>query len=151
MEIERKFLVKSLPENLNNYEMIQIEQGYLNTNPDVRIRRSNNNYYLTYKSKGGLSREEYNLPLDAESYEHLKSKVDGRVIKKKRYLIPLDNELTLELDVFEDDLTPLVLAEVEFTSEENARAFVPLAWLGEDVTDDKHYRNNAMSRLDYSL
>ena len=56
MEIERKFLVKreNLPENLEQYPSKAIEQGYLCTEPVVRIRKSNDNYYLTYKSKGSL-------------------------------------------------------------------------------------------------
>ena len=106
---------------------------------------------MTYKSKGLLAREEYNLPLNAESYEHLKPKADGRVIEKRRYLIPLDSKITVELDVFEGDLVPLILAEVEFESEDEAKAFVPPAWLGEDVTYDPHYHNSTMSRPDYKL
>jgi len=50
-------------------------------------------------------------------------KIDGILITKKRYLIPLSEKLTIELDIFEDALAPLVLAEVEFTSEEEANAF----------------------------
>ena len=41
MEIERKFLIRELPGDLNNYEKKKIAQGYLNTDPVVRIRRSN--------------------------------------------------------------------------------------------------------------
>ena len=66
-----------------------IEQGYLNTNPVVRIRRSNDDYILTYKGKGMMVREEYNLPLNEEAFLHLKEKIDGRLIQKRRYLIPL--------------------------------------------------------------
>ena len=70
MEIERKFLIQSqrLPKNLQDFPFHQIEQGYLCTEPVVRIRRQNDQYYLTYKSKGLLSREEYNLPLTKEAY-----------------------------------------------------------------------------------
>ena len=151
MEIERKFTVNSLPENLESYPCHIIEQAYLNTDPVVRIRRQDEEYYMTYKGKGLLAREEYNLPLNAASYEHLKPKADGRVIEKRRYLIPLDDQLTVELDVFEGDLAPLILAEVEFESEDAANAFLPPAWLGEDVTFDPHYHNSTMSRSDYKL
>lgn len=147
MEIERKFLPAELPQNLSQFAFHKIEQGYLCTSPVVRIRRSDDDYYLTYKSKGMLAREEYNLPLTAEAYEHLKPKADGRIIAKTRYLIPLDDTLTVELDVFEGDLAPLFLAEVEFASEEEANAFVPPAWLGEDVTYDSHYHNSNMSKI----
>lgn len=151
MEIERKFLPLQLPEDLDRFEMHRIEQGYLNTDPVIRIRRADDDYYLTYKSRGLLAREEYNLPLNAESYRHLKPKADGRVIEKRRYLIPLDDRLTVELDVFEGDLAPLILAEVEFESEEEANAFVPPKWLGKDVTYDTRYHNSTMSRPDYKL
>ena len=146
MEIERKFLPAKPPEHLERFQKHQIEQGYLCTNPVVRIRRSDDEYYLTYKSKGMLAHEEYNLPLTAEAYEHLKPKADGRIIEKTRYLIPLDDKLTVELDVFAGDLAPLILAEVEFSSEEEANAFVPPAWLGEDVTFDRRYHNSTMSQ-----
>lgn len=147
MEIERKFLPAELPQNLSQFAFHKIEQGYLCTSPVVRIRRSDDDYYLTYKSKGMLAREEYNLPLTAEAYEHLKPKADGRIIAKTRYLIPLDDTLTVELDVFEGDLAPLFLAEVELASEEEANAFVPPAWLGEDVTYDSRYHNSNMSKI----
>ena len=51
MEIERKFLVKKLPDNINRYPYQKIEQGYLSYVPEVRIRKSNNKYFLTVKSK----------------------------------------------------------------------------------------------------
>lgn len=50
MEIERKFTVKALPENLDSYPFHLIEQAYLNTDPVLRIRRQDDEYYLTYKS-----------------------------------------------------------------------------------------------------
>lgn len=146
MEIERKFLINSLPERLEQYESKQIEQGYLCTNPVVRIRRSNENYILTYKGKGLMVREEYNLPLTKEGYEHMRQKVDGILIKKTRYLIPLTDRLTIELDVFSDELKGLLLAEVEFETEEEANSFIPPAWFGEDVTFSDKYHNSTLSK-----
>ena len=148
MEIERKFLIKreNLPENLEQYPSKVIEQGYLCTEPVVRIRKSNDNYYLTYKSKGLLSREEYNLPLTQESYEHLKPKADGIVISKTRYLIPEKDGLTIELDVFHEDYDGLLLAEVEFESEEQANTYIPPEWFGEDVTYSSAYHNSTLSK-----
>ena len=85
MEIERKFTVKTLPERLSQYPFHHIEQAYLNTDPVVRIRKQDDEYYLTYKGKGLLAREEYNLPLNEHSYYHLREKADGNIIAKKRY------------------------------------------------------------------
>ncbi len=67
MEIERKYLIDTLPEDYQDYPCRHIEQAYLNTDPVIRIRKDNNKYELTYKSKGLMAREEYNLPLDEAS------------------------------------------------------------------------------------
>ena len=112
----------------------------------VRIRRDDGRYYLTYKSKGLLVREEYNLPLTEDAYFHLLQKADGIVLQKRRYLIPIDGTgLTIELDIFEGQYEGLMLAEVEFPSEEEANAFTPPAWFGEDVTDSGLYQNSRLS------
>ena len=145
MEIERKYLVKAIPEHLESYESRKIAQGYLCTNPVVRIRRSNDDYYLTYKGGGMMVREEYNLPLNEESYDHLLPKCDGNVISKKRYLIPFGN-YTIELDVFDAPFAPLIIAEVEFGTKEEAESFTPPAWFLEDVTYNKEYHNSNLSR-----
>lgn len=163
MEIERKFTIKKLPEDLEHYPSHLIEQAYLNINPVIRIRRQDEDYYLTYKGKGFLAREEYNLPLNKESYEHLRQKADGNIITKRRYLIPLEHPsysedisltqeekltaLTIELDIFEAPFAPLVIAEVEFSGEQAANAFLPPDWFDEDVTYDPQYHNSNLSRL----
>ena len=148
MEIERKFTLKSLPDNLESYPSHHIEQVYLNYNPVVRARKQDDEYYLTYKGSGMMARDESNLPLNEESYYHLREKADGSVISKRRYLIPLehpgfkegfptppaDYSLTIELDVFDAPFAPLIMAEVEFGSKEAAEAFVPPAWFDKDVT-----------------
>lgn len=165
MEIERKFTINRLPENLESYSCHIIEQAYLNTDPVVRIRRENGSYYLTYKGKGLLAREEYNLPLNEESYYHLREKADGTIISKKRYVIPIDHpqfhptyvsslgnlidqtSLCVELDIFEPPFAPLVIAEVEFPDKEMAEAFVPLDWFSQDVTNDPAYHNSNLSKV----
>ncbi len=160
MEIERKFTIKTLPDNLTDYPFHIIEQAYLNTSPVIRIRRQDNDYYFTYKGKGLMAREEYNLPLNQESYEHLREKADGNVISKKRYLIPIENpvfqadypvsnreiHLTIELDIFDAPFENLIIAEVEFPDEEMANAFLPVDWFAEDVTNNPEYHNSNLSR-----
>lgn len=146
MEIERKYLITQLPFDPEQYPCKIIEQGYLSTNPVVRVRRSNDRYILTYKGEGLMVREEYNLPLTKESYEHLLQKADGNIISKKRYLIPYNDTLTIELDIFEGALAPLMLAEVEFETEDDANAFSPPEWFGRDVTFEKTYHNSNLSQ-----
>lgn len=160
MEIERKFTIKTLPEQLGQYPFHHIEQAYLNTDPVVRIRKQDDEYYLTYKGKGLLAREEYNLPLNGHSYYHLREKADGNIIAKKRYLIPVEHptftsdydfpvdqiSLTVELDIFEAPFENLIIAEVEFPNERMAEAFCPLDWFLDDVTNDPAYHNSNLSR-----
>lgn len=168
MEIERKFTIKKLPENLESYPCHIIEQAYLNTDPVVRIRRQDAEYYMTYKGKGLLAREEYNLPLNEQSYYHLREKADGNIISKKRYVIPISTpqftatymsehlsdsgksidslSLCVELDIFDAPFAPLVIAEVEFPDKETAEAFLPLDWFDQDVTNDPAYHNSNLSR-----
>ena len=129
MEIERKYLIIHIPFDIAGYPFHQIEQAYLSTAPVVRVRQEDDTYYLTYKSKGLMAREEYNLPLT-----------------KKRYLIPMEGtEYTIELDIFLGEYEGLKLAEVEFPSEEAALAFVPPEWFGREVTFTGEYQNSRLA------
>ena len=144
MEIERKFRVNRLPE-LTECSFSVMEQGYLNTEPVVRVRKEGEEYYLTYKGKGMMVREEYNLLLNQEAYEHLIQKADGIVIRKKRYFIPY-RQYTIELDIFDKPYENLIIAEVEFPNCEEAEAFQPPDWFGEEVTYDPRYHNSNLSK-----
>ncbi|WP_294148585.1 CYTH domain-containing protein [uncultured Clostridium sp.] len=148
MEIERKYFIETLPFDPEQYPFHQIEQAYLCTDPVVRVRREDDTFYLTYKSRGRMVREEYNLPLTEQAYLHLLEKADGRVLTKRRYLIPIEGtKLTIELDIFSGAYEGLVLAEVEFTTEEEANAFTPPAWFTRDVTFTGEYQNSRLSAL----
>ena len=159
MEIEKKYRLLRLPEDLEQYPCRVIEQAYLCANPTVRIRRSNDQYILTLKDKqgvkelqtegAGLVNREIEIPLSKEAYEHLKTKQDGYLIEKHRYLIPLPDGLTAELDVFGGRLTGLYFAEVEFPDIETAQGFQPPEWMGQEVSTDPRYRNTTLSELDH--
>lgn len=151
MEIERKFLIKQIPVNLNEYPYEKIEQGYLNTTPVLRIRRKNDSYIFTYKSAGLMSREEIELPLSKESYEHLIPKCDGNLITKTRYRIPEEHGYTIELDIFHGCLEGLIMAEVEFPSEEAALAFPVPDWFTCEVTYESTFHNSQMITVNPEL
>ncbi len=148
MEIERKYLVTAPPKDYQSFPSHLIEQAYLCTEPVVRIRKEDQEYYLTYKSKGLLAREEYNLPLTEDAYRHLLKKADGIVLTKRRYLIPIpDTDLTVELDEFSGEYKGLFLAEVEFETMDMAENFIPPSWFGTDVTFSGEYQNSRLSLL----
>ncbi len=173
VEIERKFTVKDLPSDLESYPYHTIEQAYLNVHPAIRVRREDDIYYMTYKGSepategaGDIGKVEYNMALDEASYLHLSSKADGNIIKKKRYLIPLNKDafdkdflmnnpdlksavergkVKIELDIFDKPFDGRILAEVEFPDEVSAKAYRPADWFLEDVTGNPMYSNAHMS------
>lgn len=156
MEIERKYVTNYLPGDLEQYQSKKIEQGYLCHNPILRIRKSNEDYYLTYKSKFGLEKKESNsaiinneveLPLTKKAFQSLKLKIDHHMIYKTRYLIPIQDGLTAELDVFEGLLSGLMFVEVEFPDELSANEFVPPNWIGKELTSDRRFSNYHLAQL----
>ncbi len=154
MEIERKFRVTKLPDNLEKFKKKIIRQGYLCSQPVVRIRQSNDRYVLTYKNRRGLAQDyalqcqEIEVDLTEEAFNHLLTKVDDNIIEKTRYLIPIENDLIIELDVFQGKLSGLYFAEVEFKSEEDAKNFRKPDWFGDDVSFDKRFRNTYLSKVE---
>lgn len=143
-EIERKFTIRAIPENLMDFPFTDIEQAYLCIRPTIRVRKDGDSYYLTYKNGAGMVHEEYNLPLTEESYQKLLKKCDGKVLTKRRYRIPY-NGFTIELDMFSGDYQGLIFAEVEFDSVKDAESFILPDWFSEDVTMDKRYKNSYLA------
>ena len=75
----------------------------------------------------------------------MKNKIDGRIIYKTRYVVPLDNGLKVEIDRFKGFFEGVCFAEIEFKSEEQARSFEVPEWLGEDISNQKRVRNGYMA------
>lgn len=148
MEIERKFLTKSeeIPFDITAYPYLDISQSYLSFSPTIRLRKSNEDYILTVKGKGHLAREEFELPLSRREYETLLLKTEGNTVRKKRYLVPLPEGLTAEIDIYGGELTGLVTTEVEFSSLQAAADFCPPLWFGRDVSREKAYKNTALAQ-----
>lgn len=151
MEIERKYLVRSLPNGLDSYPHVEIEQGYLCTSPTLRVRRMGDAYILTVKEKvrsgsSAIVNREEEFDLSADRFAHLLAKCDGNIVSKTRYRIPI-GPLTAELDLFHGRHEGLRVVEVEFPSVEAADAFVPPAWFGDDVSSDPRYRNSYLASI----
>ncbi|MBF5006211.1 CYTH domain-containing protein [Diaphorobacter caeni] len=143
-EIERKFLVRDRS-IVTGLAGVRMAQGYLADNGMVvRVRVAGDKGFLTLKGKTvGLSRAEfeYGIPL-ADAQALLADFASLGRIEKVRYYLPV-NGLTFEIDVFEQELSGLVIAEVELPSEDHP---VPqLAWLGDDVSHDPRYRNSELA------
>ncbi len=149
MEIERKFLIKENAFDLSKYDFVELQQAYISTSPVIRVRKrttaNTEEYILTVKSKGMLSRQEFELNLDTEDYNNLLKKAEGNVITKRRYIIPLSDGLTLELDYFKEIFEGLIMGEIEFSSEDEAKKYNLPDFVIREVTFDKRYHNSNMS------
>ena len=146
-EIERKFLLPEAPACLSESKAVQIEQGYLAIEEavEIRLRRSEEERLLTAKRGHGEVREEIEIDLDREQFDALWPLTESRRLTKTRHLIPIDDGLTAEVDVFEGELESLVTGEIEFDSEEQSGAFEPPAWMGREITGDERYAGQSLA------
>ena len=157
MEIERKFLVREMPEHLDQYPHSELEQGYLASGhgATVRIRRDGEHYILTIKKKPkditsereeALVRIEIEEEISEDLFERLSKHCETPMLRKTRYRIPY-GKYTIELDLYHGVLEGLATAEIEFSSYEEAiEAAIP-EWFGKDVSEDKRYRNVRLATL----
>ena len=149
MEIERKYLVNKLPDDLDQFPHVEIEQGYLCTSPTVRIRKMGDVFWLTVKEKvstdsSAIHNREEEFRLSREKYELLKTKCDGRMVVKTRYRIPVQSYMA-ELDIFHGHHEGLKVVEVEFPTTKESEQFQPPEWFGDDVSQLPQYRNSHLA------
>lgn len=150
LEIEKKFLVSKLPDNLENYHHDEIQQWYfvLEENIEERVRHRWNNFYHTKKIWYWEVREEYEKEITKENFDFLWPKTEGKRIFKTRYLIPYDM-YTIELDIYHDKLDWLVVAEIEFDTLEQSNLFIKPKWFWEEITNDNKYKNRNLIFTDF--
>lgn len=146
MEIERKFLVKSLPD-LSGAKSSEIKQGYVSISPEVRVRELAGKYYRTEKGEGTVMREEREWEISENEGKELFSKIQTNVIEKTRYYLPY-GKYTIELDVYKGKFDGLIVAEIEFPTLNEANSFTPPEWFSEDVSEKKEYRNKILAQKD---
>ncbi|HHX59127.1 MAG TPA: CYTH domain-containing protein [Epulopiscium sp.] len=150
MEIERKFLVEEVP-RVKKFKSKKIRQGYISINPEIRIRKIGRQSFLTVKSSGYLTRNEFELKLSSRQFRKVWKEAKKLHLSKTRYFIPLDNRCIAELDIYNKKLKGLITVEVEFESEETAENFERPKWFGEEVTYDNDYKNNNLVKYGIPL
>ena len=142
-EIERKFFLKRLPEELKRSRRYVIAQGYLATEPagrQVRLRKKGKTASLTFKMGRGAAREEREIKLSPKQFAALWPATAGRRLRKLRCEIPWRN-LLIEIDIYRGRHSGLVVAEVEFPNRAMCRKFKLTSWFGREVTGEKRYSN----------
>jgi adenylate cyclase len=143
-EIERKFRVHDVPLPLEHG--VRVRQAYLAVDGavEVRVRDRGGTYLLGVKGGQGLERTEVEVEIDVATFDELWSLATARRIDKTRYRLPTGGH-TAELDVYSGSLEGLVVAEVEFTNREEAEAFTPPPWFGDELTGDPRWSNAALA------
>lgn len=149
IEVERKFVVCSPPNNIESYPHYDIEQGYMvvGEEGEARLRRMDNTHALTVKSKGDLARGEWEVRITKSQFEELWPSTKGKRVMKTRYRIPIgeSDSLVAELDIYAGKLASLMTVEVEFPDEEVAASFVAPEWFDIEVTEDPSYKNQRLA------
>lgn len=154
IEIERKFIMLGFPEEIlteeeyKSYGMqilreVEIEQGYISVNPEVRLHGARDtstlqeNYRITLKGDGTLARKELITDVSKEFYTEAKEMLSGTMIQKlyRKYQF---GEWYLEVcHVDAGTEHEFYYGEIEFASEEEAKAFEPPQFLSMEVTYDE--------------
>ncbi len=160
-EIERKYAVKYLPSDIHIEKIQQIEQAFLykDENTIIRIRKVESKqeieYVYTVKTKGDIEYDnqysigkkyEIESNITKELYEKLLKKKISNIITKTRIVVPIPNNLEVEMDIYYGYLQGLLTAEVEFPNEEQANDFDKPDWLGEEI-GYKEFSNRKLAEI----
>lgn len=154
VERERRFLIKTLPSELN------LEQDYCRIcdryfpNTFLRLREITTptgqliqQKFARKEAVGDSNRHAYITNLYLTSHEYnLLATLNGLELHKRRYRYPY-LEHVVGIDVFEGQLAGLVLAEVEFTADNAMAKFQPPGFCTVEVTDDPFFRGGQRQAL----
>lgn len=146
-EIERKYLVINTDFRQMAQSSCEMVQGYLSRTPErtVRIRRAGNKAFLTIKGLNhGLVRTEFEYSIPIEDFDAVLSMCIPPVIEKVRHFVPFDGKIW-EVDEYQGNLAPLIVAEIELDSAEE-RFSIP-SFIGKEVTGDPRYYNSVLGSL----
>lgn len=146
MEIERKFLVVNDSYLAKAESAEEISQGYLSTDPDrtVRVRIYGNRGFLTVKTRNaGATRHEWEYEIPKDDARQMLCKAATGIVEKTRYVVPAENGLFWEVDVFRGRHEGLVVAEIEIPEVDTC--FSLPSFIGEEVTGNPRYYNSNLS------
>ena len=151
LEIEYKFLIKMPDENilssLEDIRVLKLAQTYTTLGARARMIEENGNitYIKTVKKHiTDLVRLETENEITKEEYVSLLEHGEGNTIEKTRYVYPYKNK-KIEIDIFPFWKNQAFL-EVELENENEEFELPPFVEVIRDITEDKAYRNYALSK-----
>jgi adenylate cyclase len=158
MEIEKRYELKGDIPIDKIISKKYIEQVYSNINPDVRIRKieqdENVQYFHTvkYKTEDKNSRIEIEQNISKEDYIKIFQLINKNPVRKNRYIIPIDDCLIAEVDEFLD--INKIIIEVEFESEEQMNEFsksIKPNWFGDEIVGKQSFSVQVFSQLNNKI
>jgi len=147
IEIERKFLLNSLPEDYRK-DAIEILQGYLlicEDGQEVRVRKKGEIFLHTIKKPLAEGRTEIEIEISEVQFNKLWAFTKGRRLEKTRYHYLLNHGLVAEIDVYKGKNAGLTVVEVEFKTREELINFAKPEWFGQEITGEKKYKNQNLA------
>ena len=148
-KIERRFLLKEIPYDLENQECINIKQGYLNIDPEVRLKKADNEYSLMTRVRNGLVKIDNEQLILEESFNELFKSIKTNIIEKKRYHLNLDDGKLAVLDAYQQNLEGLYIIKVKFDNELDAKEFEIPSWFDDEVTFNNLYKSKNLAVIDF--
>lgn len=154
MEIERKWLLKSLPIFSPSavLEALIVRQrylGYLRTRGTYSRITGEKKYYLNVKSEGHLSRQEWETEIPEWAYNLVFTNSLGNDVFKDIIKIRV-TDVVVELHIYYKQHQGLLIMECEFPDEAAALNWQPPDWIEEcidrEVTSDNHFRNSELAK-----
>lgn len=148
-EIEKKYLVNEIPSDLFPINQKEIHQTYLAIGmEEIRVRKiiknDSESFTMTIKKGTGLSREEIEFEISKGTYDQLLVNGNKKPLIKTRSKVAIDSKV-FDFDIYQNSsIDNLKTIEIEFKSEEEAHNFIKPEWFGEDVTEDKNYKNQSL-------
>lgn len=145
-EIERKFLITDLPSHLKVIKKKEIGQTYLSLDPEISIRKEDDEYFLIKKGNGFIKRAKYLEPLSEKQFHlYFNDRITCFIYKTRYYVLIYDGLLTATVDFYHRQLEGLKIAEVEFSNMEMADAFKPPNWFEKEVSNDMMFKNSYLA------
>ncbi len=155
IELERTFLLKNIPPDMEKCESIEIIDIYIPrtaNHPVLRIRKKGDVFEITKKEpvkKNDVSEQyEKTIPLSEEEFNEL-AQIKGKRLRKKRYFYPFQRKIA-EIDIYLDDLEGLGLADIEFNNKKEKDKFQIPDFCLVDITQEKFIAGGMLAGKKYS-
>jgi adenylate cyclase len=156
-EIERTFLLKSTPKNLDEFKKQYLMDVYLPPelqNPQIRLRQIDKKFFLTKKYPQNVNdlsiMIEETLNLSELEFDYFKSYLKGKKLEKTRYSKTYET-FHIDLDVYLGDLSPLIILDVELTNpDENIDEILKHFNVEVEITNNKKFAGGLIAGKTYN-